>query len=124
MDAERNTPTFPPERCPYLKTHTISARVPKLTRPIHISTTSCHLTEEMKNRLETTEAAKPLLDALIVRPYNAPPRSVCGPDLEPPVEPACTQERLQGRCIQSFQELLSHFQQDTSLPQERHQTEI
>lgn len=124
VSSESNPPATSLERCPYLETQTVAAQTPKRAAPIHLSITFCHLSEEMKRRLETTAKAKHILDALTIRPHTGPPRLFCGPDMEPPVEPDCTRERLEGRCTRSFHELLTTFQIDASLPHESRRSEF
>lgn len=116
----RDTSILPADPCPYFEMHTATVHPPRQAKPIALCLTVCRLAQEMKRRLDTTDEAKPLTDALTIFPYDAAPRFFCGADLEPPTEPNCTRLRLNQRCLPSFQEILAPFHLDTSLPQPEH----
>ncbi len=78
----------------------------------------CALADVMLERLRSSPEHQRLAEALTISPPGDAPRSMFGPDLEPPSPTKCTNVRREQSCGPSFVQILAERGLDTSLPEQ------
>ena len=102
--------------CPYFEDGSVELVLPAPFKSRRVPTPVCGLAEIMLARLRKTAGGQEIANILTLTPATAAPRSMYGPDLEPPVRQACTLARLQPRCEAGFVQILTEQTLSSSLP--------
>jgi len=110
-------PIMPNERCPYFSMHVGTVPIAELQHPLRVPICRCALTEVFIQRLRAVPKGYAFASLLEAAPPDGQPHPVIGPDMQPITQATCTPERMYARCKPGFQDILSDFGADTTVPE-------
>ena len=87
-----------------------------LLQPLRVPVYGCAATELMRKRLQAAVEGIDVIRALCGSITDIEDRVVLGPDLQSLSPACCTEERCHQRCEAGFVEIMSIYDQDSTLP--------